>query len=294
MDPQMQTAPPAGASPSLPGDDLPPGNHPLEIAARRGFGPLSPVAGQSWHGDAKPCPSCGQLVRRHQPECEDCGQDLRPEMMDRMRAHAGPWYVFEHIRPFPGVTLERIIRQIHRGVLTATSIVRGPATDHQWRFVAETPGLCRYFGVCWHCHAQIKPTDLYCGSCAEYLDFDRPRRPPVIPPASVPMSATSGDWPAIALAPVQVVAPPPNVEPVELRQLKAAVAQAEIRDFEPVTTAQEKIAGLRPTWIAAIILVAAVIALIALGQWRQSALLGARETPVSPAVSPLPSARTVP
>ena len=52
--------------------DLPPGNHPLEVAARRGSGPLSPHAQQEWHGQARPCVSCGQLVLRNGTACDFC------------------------------------------------------------------------------------------------------------------------------------------------------------------------------------------------------------------------------
>lgn len=160
--------------------DLPAGNHPLEVAARRGFGPLSPMSAQAWHGQAKPCVSCGQLVERDAAACDACGQDLREEMLEKMRQHAGPWYVLEHLRPFPGVSLERIVRQIRRGLITETSIVRGPATDYQWRFAVETPSLCRYFGRCWNCHHDVSPSDSYCPSCLTHLSFQRfpePREP---------------------------------------------------------------------------------------------------------------------
>ena len=80
-------------SPQHCGADLPPGNHPLEIAARRGIGPLSPLAGEIWHGRAEPCVSCGQLVHRGASECDGCGQDLSQAMLEKMRTHAGPWYV---------------------------------------------------------------------------------------------------------------------------------------------------------------------------------------------------------
>ncbi|MCO6436625.1 MAG: zinc ribbon domain-containing protein [Phycisphaerae bacterium] len=155
--------------------NLPPGNHPLEIAARAGFGPLSEHVHEAWHGGAVPCVTCGQLVRRGSTTCEHCGQDLRPEMLDRMRAHAGPWYVLEHVRPFPGVSLERIVRQIRRGLISETSIVRGPATDHQWRFAVETPGLSRYFNRCWKCHDSVSPGDTYCRNCRAYLLFEQPK-----------------------------------------------------------------------------------------------------------------------
>ncbi|MBI1825411.1 MAG: zinc ribbon domain-containing protein [Planctomycetes bacterium] len=158
-----------------PDDDLPPGNHALEVAARRGFGPLSSQGKNIWHGEATPCVSCGQLVERGAATCEDCGQDLSDEMVDKMRQHAGPWFVLEHIRPFPGVSLERIVRQIRRGFVTETSIVRGPATDFQWRFAVETPGLCRYFGKCWRCHHGVSATDTYCPNCLSHLAFESTR-----------------------------------------------------------------------------------------------------------------------
>ncbi|MEK7710912.1 MAG: hypothetical protein AAB341_03360, partial [Planctomycetota bacterium] len=156
-------------------DSLPPGNHALEIAARAGFGPLSPLGKRAWHGAAAPCVSCGQLVRREETQCDHCGQDLSEEMLDKMRVHAGPWFVLEHVRPFPGVSLERVIRQIRRGLITETSIVRGPSTDYQWRFAVEAPGLSRYFGRCWHCHQQVSQADTYCQHCLSYLSFEKPR-----------------------------------------------------------------------------------------------------------------------
>ncbi len=158
-----------------PDDDLPPGDHALEVAARNGFGPLSPAAARVWHGDAIPCVTCGQLVHRDENGCNHCGQDLSEEMIEKMRAHSGPWYVLEHLRPFPGVSLGRIVRQIRRGLITETSIVRGPSTDFQWRFAVETPGLCRYFGRCWHCHYEIGPADSYCQGCLSHLSFEKPR-----------------------------------------------------------------------------------------------------------------------
>lgn len=161
----MEQANTADTPNPTPTDELPPGDHPLEIAARKGIGPLSPNAGGVWHGQTTPCVSCGQLVLRDAPSCDSCGQDLSARMIDKMKAHAGPWYVLEHVRPFPGVSLERIVRQIRRGVLGETSIVRGPVTDFQWRFAGETPGICRYFGKCWSCHEPVPPADATCPAC---------------------------------------------------------------------------------------------------------------------------------
>lgn len=167
--------------------ELPPGNHPVEVAARDGFGPLSALVREVWHGQAAPCVSCGQLVRRGDGQCGHCEQDLSPDMLAKMRAYAGPWHVFEHVRPFPGVTFERLVRQVRRGLLTETSIIRGPTTDHQWRFAVETPGLSRFFGKCWKCHGDVTLSDIYCRTCRAYLPVD------ALPGAALARNETPAD-----------------------------------------------------------------------------------------------------
>jgi RNA polymerase subunit RPABC4/transcription elongation factor Spt4 len=143
----------------------------IETAAKRGIGPMSLLGREVWHAQARPCPSCGELVRREDSLCEFCGQDLSAAMLARMQAYAGPWYVHEHVRPFPGVTLERLIRQVRRGLLTATTVVRGPTTLHQWRFAGETPGLSKYLGRCWKCDALVTEQETYCPECDTPLDY---------------------------------------------------------------------------------------------------------------------------
>ena len=169
------------------------GQSAVEAAAKRGIGPLSPEGMKVWHGQACPCVSCGELVRRSEMHCVHCGQDLSFEMITRMQAHAGPWYVHEHIRPFPGVTLERLIRQARRGVLTATTIVRGPTTHHQWRFAAETPALSKHVGLCWNCQASVKDHDTYCKVCDVHLDFPPGEAPPGSPATAAPEEAAESE-----------------------------------------------------------------------------------------------------
>jgi hypothetical protein len=154
-------------------------------------------------------------------------------MLDRMRANAGPWFVFEHVRPFPGVNLELIIRQIRRRVLTEASIVRGPATHYQWRFAVETPGLCRYFGRCWRCHEQVSPSESQCSKCHAFLGFEPPR----------PKSATAKLT-------------------TELRALSAAVDQVEPPAQEAIWDEPPKIGRISATWIVAILFVIAILALL--------------------------------
>ena len=261
--------------------DLPQGNHPLEVAARRGFGPLSPHAEQAWHGQARPCVSCGQLVLRNSEACDFCEQDMRVEMLEKMRAHSGPWYVLEHVRPFPGISLERIIRQIRRGLITETSIVRGPATEHQWRFAGETPGLCRYFGKCWQCREEVSPSDAHCPHCMSFLSFEQTRPVSPVPAPAVAVSPSPTSQLGASRPPV-VASSVPEVEPVgseNLRQLSAALNQTELPPREPIWDEPPRVGGIRATWIAAGLLVMVVLALL----WFTSARTS--ETAASPTAS---------
>jgi hypothetical protein len=208
------------------------------------------------------------LVLRDQRECDHCGQDLGDEMIEKMRAHAGPWDVYEHLRPFPGISLERIIRQIRRGVLTETSIVRGPATDFQWRFAVEVPGLCRYFSRCWHCHAEVSPSDTYCGSCLTYLAFDKPQPPK-------PESGGPGE--------------PGQPATKELQELTAAVDRTGVQRHEPIHADPPRIAGIRATWVFVAILIVVVAVLLWVTESRSTDIPRApRTTPAltTPVVEP--------
>lgn len=243
-------------------DGLPPGNHPLEIAARSGIGPLSPLGQDQWHGRTRPCVSCGQLVLRDTAECVHCGQDLSAEMLEKMLAHSGPWYVLEHVRPFPGVSLERIIRQVRKGLITETSIIRGPATDHQWRFAVETPGLCRYFSRCWQCHETVSPSDTTCRNCLSYLSFERPRSVRAASAMPTPQAPEPPSRTAVSDG------RPGGTE--HLRQLSAALHRSDLPAHEPVWDEPPRLAGIRATWIAAGLLVVVVLALMWVTRGRDS------------------------
>lgn len=157
-----------------PPTDRPPSSaeqeHPLVAAARAGFGPLSGRAGGVWHGDSTPCVSCARLNSRSAEVCIHCGQDLSQDMLQRMGKHSGPWFVYDNLRPFPGVSLERIIRQIKRGVLGRTAIVRGPTTFYQWRYATESPLLARLLGHCWNCQSAVTEQERYCPQCKVTLE----------------------------------------------------------------------------------------------------------------------------
>ncbi|RJP33378.1 MAG: hypothetical protein C4547_12395 [Phycisphaerales bacterium] len=296
-------------------DDLPPGNHALEVAARRGIGPLSPLGRHIWHGETRPCPSCGQLVCRDDDICQDCGQDLDEEMLERMRAHAGPWYVLEHVRPFPGVRFERLVRQVQRGVLTETSIVRGPTTDHQWRFAVETPGLSRYFGHCWECYGEITMQDLCCPACLARQDGLREGPLPAARPSpggaahsaarAAAATASNGKPDTAAPGGAYALMPSKSESHTADRPSQIGAAAGAPRSGGPVTATADpltelsaaidmtdeaaggfsddtpRICGIRATWVVVVVMAVALSALVLLVQSRQQ--IG--RTPPPPAVS---------
>jgi hypothetical protein len=221
----------------------------LERAAQRNIGPMSELGRQIWHGESKPCVTCGEIVGRTDPACPFCGQDLSAEMLARMQLHAGPWYVHEHVRPFPGVTLERLIRQARRGILTTTTIVRGPTTHHQWRFAAETPGLSKHLGVCWKCQEQVTYNAIYCPSCDIHLDHP---------------AAESAE---------EICTPQPRA-PSELDRLNSAIQ--EIDGAASPRAGRYRIGGLPVSVLIAVILVISVASLLLAVKLRQ------RSAPTAP------------
>lgn len=226
----------------------------LETAAQRGIGPLSDLGRRVWHGESIPCISCGELVARSASQCDLCGQDLRQPMVDRMQAHAGPWYVMEHVRPFPGVTLERLIRQAKRGVLVRTTIVRGPTTDHQWRFAAETPGLSRFVGCCWQCQSDVKPHDRTCPSCSADL----------LPAATAGEANPPGDSPS-------------DVAP-ELAELTAALERSNEAIASHAPDDPGRIGPIRAGWVIAGLVILLIAAVFYLARIRREAVEAPAET----------------
>ncbi|MEE9294521.1 MAG: hypothetical protein V3W34_06135 [Phycisphaerae bacterium] len=237
------------------GGTAPPGDSAVEIAARRGFGPLSPLASEAWHGDSRPCVSCGQLVQRSAASCDACGEDLSDSMVQKMRAFAGPWYVLEHIRPFPGVTCERLIRQIRRGVLTRSTIIRGPTTDHQWRYAGETPGLSKYLGLCWNCQGAATPKQVKCDTCG--VDLGELNDAPVSIPAATPSN------------PTDTINPAPTTVSPELQVLAEATRSAPRSDV--LEEDAPRIGAVKVSWIIAAILIVVMAVLYAVVQIRDSA-----------------------
>jgi len=237
-----------------------------------------------------------------------------------MRQHAGPWFVLEHVRPFPGVSLERVVRQIRRGLITETSIVRGPSNDYQWRFAVETPGLCRYFGKCWCCHGAVTLSETYCPHCLHYLTFEKPRSTGIAPsletpavqalPSGVksrtaPQAAFAGS-PARALSPTagpgsarpqtapvpasELRAPSAGRQPesADLARLSAAVRQTRVSRGDSEWDQPPRVGGVNVSWIAALLIIGTVVGLLLISRARSGGP-PPRNSASLPAMQPAPA-----
>ena len=244
-------------SPTTPSRDRAPGlgRSAVELGGQRGIGPLSPLAAHAWHGQAKPCVSCGQLVRRTTNACDQCGQDLSARMLFRMQSHCGPWYVLEHVRPFPGVTLDRLVLQARRGVLTPTTIVRGPATYHQWRFAGETPMLSKHLGLCWRCQASVGVEDRLCPVCRVNLDGETD----VLFKQARPELVAQAAGPPPPVRPHSVT--PAAAGPDRLEELTAAVRSPQASPGLVVGAAPQRIVGIRVGWLVGGMLLLLIVGL---------------------------------
>lgn len=169
---------PENIAPETPTPTASEAEHPLAVGARGGIGPLSEQGKEVWHGQSTPCASCAQLNGRVAAHCAHCGQDLGQAMLSKMAKHSGSWFVYDTARPFPGVSLERMIHLINKSALRPTSIVRGPTTYYQWRFAAETPLICKYLGRCWSCQSPVTAQRNDCPQCKVALDGNFKAEPP--------------------------------------------------------------------------------------------------------------------
>jgi hypothetical protein len=232
-------------------------------------------------------------------------------MLWTMQKHSGPWYVLEHVRPFPGVKIERLIRQIQRGVLTATTIVRGPTTFGQWRYAAETPGLSKYLGLCWRCQAAVTEEDTICRACRVKLDgitdvFFDAARPESDRPENGPVPVAPSPKPP-ATAPQIQFARPTTKEPMdaaeipsvgqavgaELGQLSAAVSSDESANRTWSGPAANRIAGIHVGWIIGALIVVLIIGLCLVVWLRSRALSEKNEDATAAADSRSPIAAWV-
>jgi hypothetical protein len=99
-----------------------------------------------------------------------------PVTRQATKARIGPWYVLQSRNPAaPGMKYATLLALIHKGQVTARSVIRGPTTHQLWRFAAHVRGVSREFGLCYSCSGSIDRTASVCPYC------QRSQQPPVDP-----------------------------------------------------------------------------------------------------------------
>lgn len=114
------------------------------------------------------CPYCGNTQPEPDDRCTQCGGYFDPLSLKITQQHMGPWFIRDRNRPFrPGASYEVIKKEIEKGRIKATTIMRGPTTRQFWSVARNVPGVAHLLGYCHACGAHCKPTDENCSECGE-------------------------------------------------------------------------------------------------------------------------------
>lgn len=88
----------------------------------------------------------------------------------------GPWYIRDKQNPFrPGCSFEVLLKQLEKGKIKPTTILRGPTTRQYWSVARNVPGISQYVGYCYACGEHVDKKDKSCGKCGAKFAY-RPER----------------------------------------------------------------------------------------------------------------------
>ncbi|MEM7228256.1 MAG: hypothetical protein AAF432_05495 [Planctomycetota bacterium] len=151
------------------------------------------------------CPYCGD-TQGASDRCRACGGLFEPLSRQATHNAMGPWFLRDPEQPFrPGCSYDTLLMLVDRGVVTKTTIVRGPTTKQFWTVARRVPGLAHRLGCCHECSTPVDPTDHGCHACgvpfSVYLDRNFLGLPDVRPmpwdtstPESNSRITGSDDW----------------------------------------------------------------------------------------------------
>lgn len=122
------------------------------------------------------CPYCGNTQTEPEDRCAACGGFFDPLSLKVTQQHMGPWFVRDRNNPFrPGCSYEVLVRQIEKGKLKPTTIIRGPTTKQYWSVARHVPGVSHLLGYCHNCGAHVGANAESCGKCGEVFFAPRLR-----------------------------------------------------------------------------------------------------------------------
>lgn len=113
------------------------------------------------------CPYCGHAQQHTSDRCGSCGGyfDLLSRRVTQQ--YMGPWFVRDEENPFqPGRSYDVLSRDIARGKLKPTTILRGPTTRQFWALARNVPGISHLLGYCWKCGEHVPKESASCPKCA--------------------------------------------------------------------------------------------------------------------------------
>ncbi|MCG8614806.1 MAG: hypothetical protein MI802_01210, partial [Desulfobacterales bacterium] len=114
------------------------------------------------------CPYCGNAQTEPRDRCTACGGHFDELSLKATQGHMGPWFVRDRANPFrPGCSYEVLVKEIERGRVTATTILRGPTTRQFWSIAQNVPGVAHHLGYCHACGKTVKPGSSACEHCGE-------------------------------------------------------------------------------------------------------------------------------
>src|SRR5262245_36442644 len=87
------------------------------------------------------CPFCGTTRELEQSPCQQCSLEDSPTTRSATRGKLGPWYVLQSRNPSaPGMNFATLMTLVHKGRVTAQSVLRGPTTGQFWKHAAKVKG----------------------------------------------------------------------------------------------------------------------------------------------------------
>jgi len=122
------------------------------------------------------CPYCGNTQDAPEERCSTCGGFFDSLSLKVTQQHMGPWFVRDRHNPFrPGCTYEVLTREIEKGKIKPTTIIRGPTTRQFWSVARNVPGVAHLLGYCHACGAHVSPGADNCPECGEVFYAPRQR-----------------------------------------------------------------------------------------------------------------------
>ncbi len=198
------------------------------------------------------CPYCGSTQSEPEDRCAACGGFFDPLSLKVTQQHMGPWFIRDRHHPFrPGCSYEVLAREVEKGKVKPTTIVRGPTTRQFWSVARNVAGLSHLLGYCHACGAHVEPDAGRCEACGEVFYAPSQRDQLGLAPAgadvrAVPTLSDSGTFQAIGSTGASAQGQPhPGAAPTGERGSGKPSGATGGYEAAPVVGGSPALAGLR-------------------------------------------------